>query len=225
MHVTYKGSRVIVIDEVLAPSDATALWRWFQTRQLSPIAPGNQVGNVSDGFAYASTATVLEAVSPSEALVDRTLLQAAHLAEEVVGVAGQDWRAVGHTCRVHPVGSQLSWHNDGNPEQTGGFVWYVHPRWGASWGGELLVVDECASELVRQALQSGRVHPGEVESVLTTEAQSEVLFSGPDPLCFQARPNRIVFLANDTFHTVRRVDGAAGDRLRCTVVGFFRKAG
>ena len=53
--------------------------------------------------------------------------------------------------------------------------------------------------------------------------ESEVLFAGPDPLCVQARPNRLVFLTGDTFHTVRRVDPAAGDHPRCSLTGFFLK--
>jgi hypothetical protein len=224
MRLTYKGSRVMVLDGVLEPADAASMWQWFQAQPLGVDAPGNGARRPVDGFVYAGSSTTIDASHPVGPLTDRTILAAAELAEYAVGVAGRDWTHASRTCWSYPAGTQLGWHNDGPATQTGAYVWYVHPRWGASWGGELLVVDDDASDMVRDALAAGLVSPGDTESWLSTDAESDVLFAGPDPLCFQARPNRIVLFASDTFHTVRRVDPSAGDRLRCSVAGFFLKS-
>ncbi|ADI12091.1 hypothetical protein SBI_08973 [Streptomyces bingchenggensis BCW-1] len=222
MHVSHKGSRFVVLDEILDPPGEAAMWAWFQTQPFGISAPGNWGRRPIDGVgAYASPATVVDLSVPPAELLGRTLLRAAELAEDVVGEAGKDWRTASRTCWTYPAGAQLSWHNDSDTTQTGSYVWYVHPQWGASWGGELLVVDESASQLVARAIEAGLVRPGEPESPLNSEAESKVLFSAPDPVCVQARPNRMVLLMRDTFHTVRRVDPSAGDRSRCSVAGFF----
>ncbi|MEU5125094.1 2OG-Fe(II) oxygenase [Streptomyces mobaraensis NBRC 13819 = DSM 40847] len=222
MQVSHKGSRFVVLDEILDPASESAMWAWFQTQSFGISVPGNWGRRPFDGVgAYASPSLVIDASAPPAELLGRTLLKAAQLAQDVVGVPGKDWRAVSRTCWTYPAGAQLSWHNDSAGDQTGAYVWYVHPQWGASWGGELLIVDEPASQLVTRAIESGLVRPGETESPLASEAESKVLFSALDPVCVQARPNRMVLLMRDTFHTVRRVDTSAGDRSRCSVAGFF----
>lgn len=221
MRVTHKGSRYLVLDEVLDPTDQARVWSWFQTQRFGVSAPGNWARRPIDGLdAYASKAGVIDAADPPDTLVERTILEAAGLAEHLIGTPGKDWQSVSNTCWTYAAGAQMSWHNDAGA-QTGAFVWYMHPRWGASWGGELLVVDQSASELVKSAIDAGLVREGQAESLLSTDAESDVLFSGPDPVCIQARPNRLVLLQRDTFHTIRRVDPSAGDRSRCSLAGFF----
>lgn len=221
MRLTYQSDRVAVLDGVVTAEDASLVWRWFQTQEVGVAAPGRGARRPIDGFAYASASVTLDATRPVSSLVDRTILGACAMAADQIGTVGRDWTSVSRTCWSYPAGTQLGWHNDGPTTQTGAFVWYVHPQWGASWGGELLVVDRCASDMVRESLASGAVVNGATESRLATAAESSVLFTGPDPLCVQARPNRIVLFASDTFHTVRRVDPSAGDRLRSSITGFF----
>lgn len=221
MRVAQKGSRFLVLDEVLDPTDEARVWSWFQTQKFGVSAPGNWARRPVDGLdVYASKAGVINASAPPDTLVERTVLAAAGLAEHVIGAPIKDWQSVSQTCWTYAAGSQMSWHNDAGA-QTGSFVWYMHPRWGASWGGELLIVDQSASELVKAAIDAGLVRPGQTESLLSTDAESDVLFAAPDPVCIQARPNRIVLIERDTFHTVRRVDPSAGDRSRCSLAGFF----
>ncbi len=224
MRLTYQGCRVVVLDDVLTGEGAELVWRWFQSQQIGVYAPGNGARRPVDGIVYASSSTTIDAAGSAKTLVDQTLLAAAALAKDVVGVAERDWSSATRTCWSYPAGTQAGWHNDGPDTQTGAFVWYMHPRWGASWGGELLVVDSCASDMVKQSLESGLVVQGATESPLSTDAETDVLFAVADPLCFQPRPNRMVLLTSDTFHTVRRVDPSAGDRLRSSLAGFFIKA-
>jgi hypothetical protein len=84
----------------------------------------------------------------------------------------------------------------------------------------LFVVDVDAPELLRASSKAG-VDVGLVTSTIEIETQDAVLAQGPDPKCIQARPNRIVILARDTFHCIRRVDETAGDRARASISGFF----
>jgi Rps23 Pro-64 3,4-dihydroxylase Tpa1-like proline 4-hydroxylase len=145
-------------------------------------------------------------------------------AERLLGRPGTGWHRFSLTPWSYPAGSQLASHNDGPgacPPKVASIVWYVHPSWGISWGGELLIIDREGTDLARSAAALGDVDAGTLLSRVSAEAESAVLSSGPDPVCIPARPNRVVIFKSDTYHTVRRVDPAAGDRMRCSFTGFF----
>jgi Rps23 Pro-64 3,4-dihydroxylase Tpa1-like proline 4-hydroxylase len=41
--------------------------------------------------------------------------------------------------------------------------------------------------------------------------------------CVLPKRNRMVFIANDAYHTVTKVNPDAGDRVRMSIAGFFHK--
>ena len=63
----------------------------------------------------------------------------------VVGEQGGDWRTYTLTLYAYPQGAELNWHRD-EGRYTGAFTFYLHERWEAYWGGELLV-EESGSPL------------------------------------------------------------------------------
>jgi hypothetical protein len=125
---------------------------------------------------------------------------------------------------LHPQGSGLDWHDDGG-RFDGAYSYYVHPRWHASWGGELMIVEDDIGRSPlphKQHMQDGKVetvteqwnviHKDDLSAVLMERAtQTEFLFP---------KPNRIVFLTRGVWHKVNPVKSNA-PFARCAVAGFF----
>ena len=125
---------------------------------------------------------------------------------------------------LHPPGSGLDWHDDGGRFQ-GAYTFYAHPRWHASWGGELLVVE---NDLGRRLLpDKKRMQDGKTEtvkeswSVLYKDDLSEMLFDNVTSTEFVfPKPNRLVFLKGGLWHKICLVKPTAAFA-RCAVAGFF----
>jgi len=108
----------------------------------------------------------------------------------LIGKYPSDWW--GLTCRLYAygAGTRADWHTDA-AGYTGAFVYYVHPLWNRSWGGDLLVrVDDMSL-----AADCG-------------------IFVTP-------RPNRLVLLKAGTEHAVSRLSSAIGSGFRRSMSGFF----
>src|SRR5437016_561861 len=82
-----------------------------------------------------------EGVLPSQApfntpldLMVKPAVEVARLHPEIV--AG--FEDISLRSYLYPRGSKLSWHDD-RTEFSGALTYYIHPRWGSTWGGELMV--------------------------------------------------------------------------------------
>ena len=141
-----------------------------------------------------------------DVLVDR-ILEAVGLDDRLVGVESRDWKTLILVPWLYPVGTALSRHVDG-VRYSGAFTWFAHPRWGASWGGDLVV------------------EPADPEVDISPEHEpwtaEEDLDAGIGmAMSIAPRPNRLVLLGCDRPHRVTRVDANAGARVRSTIAGFF----
>jgi hypothetical protein len=125
---------------------------------------------------------------------------------------------------LHPPGSGLDWHDDGG-RFAGAYSYYVHPRWHASWGGELLIIED---DLGRGRLPEKRhMREGRIETVretwdvITKDDLSQVLMDGATATEFVfPKPNRLVFLAGGSWHRINVVKSNA-PFARTAVAGFF----
>jgi Rps23 Pro-64 3,4-dihydroxylase Tpa1-like proline 4-hydroxylase len=96
-------------------------------------------------------------------------------------------------------GHGLEWHSDRG--YLAGYIYYAHPDWHSSWGGELLVApDAAATSIPESVCEAGGV------------------FIYP-------RPNRLVLLRGGVLHCIKKVEGAAGKAFRASISGFFLDAG
>jgi len=125
-------------------------------------------------------------------------------------------------------GAGLQWHYDAE-RLNGAYVYYGHPYWRSTWGGELLV---SAGGFRPDALREDQARATKEDEM--SEVRSDI---GPDfgfddsaearrmnighGLYVSAKPNRIVFLTSNVEHCVAPVTSAAGDHVRAAVVGFF----
>jgi Rps23 Pro-64 3,4-dihydroxylase Tpa1-like proline 4-hydroxylase len=125
---------------------------------------------------------------------------------------------------LHPPGSGLDWHDD-EGRFAGAYTYYVHPRWHASWGGELMIVEDV---LPRARLPEKRhMREGRIETiagtwdVLAKEDLSQLLMDGATSTEFVfAKPNRLVFMTGGVWHRVNVVKRNA-PFARAAIAGFF----
>lgn len=129
--------------------------------------------------------------------------------ENVIGKEGEDWQDISFTPYLYPPGTKISWHNDG--DFSGACIFYIHPDWNVHWGGELLIAKTPKDKVPDQTdYMSRKDH----SAFLNHYGLGHYI----TPL-----PNRLVFTKGDLWHCINRVDQAAGDNIRCSVVAFFKK--
>jgi hypothetical protein len=212
VRVTETGSRYLVIDDVLSPEQARAALRRFNELQLSARINAGASG-LLDGITFRGAATTVSPNSGAGGEIDSLIVDTIKRTLDKHGSNTFGTNAIRElaftvAAWAYPQGTQLSWHRDA--DKIGAYIWYVHDNWSASWGGELLVVDKSASDVESEWHQpEGLNHLGN-NMVDATPIR-----------CILARPNRMILLKPDTFHTVRRVDKAAGENLRKSFTGFL----
>ena len=125
---------------------------------------------------------------------------------------------------LHPPGSGLDWHDD-EGRFAGAYTYYVHPRWHASWGGELMIVEDVLGRSLlpeKRHMREGRVETiKESWDVLAKEDLSQLLMDGATSTEFVfAKPNRMVMMVGGVWHRVNVVKRNAPFP-RAAIAGFF----
>jgi hypothetical protein len=100
-----------------------------------------------------------------------------------------------------------------------------NPRWHASWGGELMIVEDVLGRPLlpeKRHMRNGRVETiKETWDVLTRDDLSSMLMDGATSTEFVfAKPNRLVFMVGGVWHRVNVVKRNA-PFARAAIAGFF----
>jgi 2-oxoglutarate-Fe(II)-dependent oxygenase superfamily protein len=211
-----------MVDDFLGPDDHLALWDAFQEAVRSPAEAGdwNRVYQRADGEPAANSEhelaePLLRDVTIGGSMGPQSLRR---FSEKLFGlVTGErppllldPWTGLSLAPWVYRPGGGLEWHSD-----TGwlaGYIYYMHPVWRSSWGGELLVAasDPASPRAPLATPSSAGDSRIDVEAVCRTGGA----FIYP-------RPNRLVLLRGGTLHCVKRVESAAGKAFRASLSGFF----
>lgn len=215
-----------VVDDFLGHQEHLDLWDAFQETIESPAKAGewNRVYRRMDGDEPVSSQPLLRQPSPGKpSLQDVTVGSAgphtlrlfseklfALLTGDQPSMVLDPWTGFSLSAWVYRPGAGLEWHSD-----TGwlaGYIYYMHPVWRSSWGGELLVAasDTPSPSGGGAALSPPDESRGAVEAV----CRSGGAFIYP-------RPNRLVLLRGGTWHCVKKVESAAGKAFRASVSGFL----
>ena len=131
---------------------------------------------------------------------------------ELCGLCPNNWQRLTLSSYIYPTGARLSWHGDG-AAYTGALTYYCHPRWSPHWGGELLVANtphESYMPKLDYDVAPGVDH-SQIDAWINAYGVGQMIVP---------KPNRLVLMKAGTCHMVNRVDRAAGDNLRMSVVGF-----
>lgn len=200
-----------VIDDFLPHQDHLDLWAAFQETAFShhDAVAWNRSYQLTDGETPVSSAFQRRkpslqdgaAGSSPASLLLRALCEklSALMTAGQPQIAIEPWTGFSVSAWLYRPGMGLEWHSDTG--WLGGFIYYVHPVWRASWGGELLVAaDDNSSAGVETVCRSGGA------------------FIYP-------QPNRLVLLRGGTRHCIKKVESAAGQAYRASVSGFFFNAG
>jgi Rps23 Pro-64 3,4-dihydroxylase Tpa1-like proline 4-hydroxylase len=203
--VALRGQGLIVLDDVVSPSEFRALehevacgtYRWVHAERWDkawklwdghPLRGRSVYYDPTNAFSF--NGVKYPTSSCVDTLID-TIRSLAANCPDVAGVEGVDWTALYLAPWLYPVGSALSLHRDAE-SYAGSFAFFVHAHWGEDWGGELIV-------------SSPPDGPGDA-GIAT---------------CVTPRPNRLVLLGPNRPHRIGRVDQNAGTHVRTTIAGFF----
>lgn len=222
MREVQRGDRVVVYDDVLSTEDHLRVWNWFNRLAFDPVVPGTLSRRTWDGVSFVGPSFISEGrrkvpkTEPFESVVGALISTLSDEASWLIGSQGERWTDLSVVPNYYPAGAKLGWHNDG-PGRAGAFIYYVHRQWSPSWGGELLLLDESASDLWKAAKEAS----GSQDGLFEHQTEDRALMNGSRSMFIAPKPNRLVVFVADTYHSVARVDSAAGEHARCALAGFY----
>jgi hypothetical protein len=208
-----------VIDDFLEHRDHLDLWDAFQQTALSPDGAGawNRVYRLMDGEEPASTKSRLREPSLQDGTIAGSppappplRLFSEKLSILMTGdappIAVAPWTGFSQSAWIYRPNTGLEWHSD-----TGwlaGYIYYAHPAWRSSWGGELLVGTDDTPSVAAPPRSD------EPQSAREAVCRTGGVFIYP-------HPNRLVLLRGGIMHCIKKVESTAGNAFRASVSGFF----
>jgi Rps23 Pro-64 3,4-dihydroxylase Tpa1-like proline 4-hydroxylase len=232
MHITTQNPIFTVIDDFLPPDEFALMLEYMHRTDYARNPRWIKPWDLADEMPWASGETVhtrgkpLHPQDPRKAYptgmaIDRLLerIRATDFYRDVVPdtyVTARNY--------LHGPGAGLDWHDDGG-RFAGAYTFYAHPHWHASWGGELLIIEDAIGRDPlpdKTHLQGGLLKTIKGSwNVLTKEDLSAMLMERATSTAFVfAKPNRLVFLTRYVWHKVNPVRPSAPFP-RTAVAGFF----
>lgn len=218
MRLLARDSTFAIVDEALEQDKFKSFWKYFNGLDFAfrSMTGWQKVWRINDGQVLAGN-PFYHSQAPFNCPMDwvhQTIVELARQKfEDIVGKEGQDWQDVLLTPYLYPTGTKISWHNDYG--YTGAAIFYPHLNWNPHWGGELCVAKTPSPEQIKSS--------GIPEDMMSREYVAPLLNAYGMGTYIAPIPNRIAFTAGSTWHGINRVDSAAGDHVRCSVVAFFLK--
>lgn len=213
MKLIVQNEHVVVYDDVLAADDLARLRQYVANEQYTtPLIKSGWVKSwrPTDGQPFC-TELYTTAGDPLGTALDLLTGPARETASLHSGVI-TPYTEIAFRCYLYPRRTRISWHDD---RYSGALTFYVHPHWGATWGGELMIAD---APPLHEFLRDRPTLP----QWITPEWEDDYLSHNGIGLWITPKPNRLVLTAASAYHYVNRVDDDAGDHVRGAVVGFYR---
>jgi len=145
-----------------------------------------------------------------------------------VGESARDYFVTGRVI-LFGRGGGLRWHADSS-DQIGAYIFYGHPEWQTSWGGELMIMDGATTlghgltEKAAGSFGRAKARPGGVIGPdFQLDGAEERRAANGLGRFITAKPNRLVVLSGSAEHRVAPVTDGAGEHLRCSLTGFIVK--
>jgi hypothetical protein len=238
MKKVFETDDFAVFDDVLDQETFILAWRYFQTEDFRFVSSPKwvKINRLMDGNpllapAYLSDPVIGDSITkvyPTSTGIDliiNKIKESESFIAPWVGKRGVDWSAFFARPYLYPQGTGLAWHDDYS-DASGAYIFYLHPEWNASWGGELLIADASTKDLPRPKVRLyGEKEPRTIGNHLDQKGYSEKLLEIGVGHFIQPKPNRLVVLRAGVQHMIKKVDPAAGDHCRCSIAGFFLNIG
>jgi Rps23 Pro-64 3,4-dihydroxylase Tpa1-like proline 4-hydroxylase len=114
-------------------------------------------------------------------------------------------------------------HHDGRG-YAGAFVYFLSPTWHSHWGGMLLLADEEVNRVVHDYRDTqDQKDFYDLKWLNANNDVEERMMEVGFAKCVFPKKNRLVFMHNEAYHMVTRVNEAAGDNARRSLAGFYLK--
>lgn len=223
-----------VFDNFLPITEFKDVWNYFQSEEFLFIHGSKWVkinrlidGNPLLGTPYISNANEKDTktkIYPTGKGIDhvfKTINASEDLFKPWIGERNIDWKFFFARAYLYPQHTGLAWHDD-YTGVSGAFIYYVHPVWNVSWGGELMIADPSTRNMSRPKT---KLYGSSDEVVLgpymDNESDNKKLLEIGVGHFVHPKPNRIILVKSGVQHMVKKVDAAAGDRCRSSIAGFF----
>jgi hypothetical protein len=224
-----------IIDDFLPPQEAEFVWRYIQDEQFEMVHQQKwaKAFRLSDGIPMrappylsdpyeANTKNDIYPTGRGIDLVIKRLKEIAPNHENLIGKFGKDWAFFFARAYLYTANTGLSWHRDNANNATGAYVYYAHPEWDPQWGGEFLVAP---GETKQCPIPKTMLYEGKEKflgSHLDNSFERDVLLETGYGQYILPKPNRLVLLTSGVIHCIKKVDPAAGNKVRATIQGFFQ---
>lgn len=206
MDKVFENDKCVVYDNVLSPEVFTKVWQLVQQlKYSSPHVSGwTKVWRQNDGETIGSQMFHHSKVPYNHPIDDVSQLFSETSKQHPDLVP--DWNEIVIRNYLYPSGSKLNWHDDKG--YTGAGIFYTHPYWGSTWGGELMLAQTPPCENVP-------------DPSLDHTFEDAFLGHSGMGMYITAKPNRLVYTKGGVWHSINRVDQDAGDHVRSAMVAFF----
>lgn len=224
-----------VFDNVLSPQEHAFVWSYIQEERMEFVHSHRWVkafrltdGHPLRGPVYLSDHYKADSERPTYPtykaidLVIEKIREKAQECEDLVGSQGKDWAYFFARPYLYPAGCGLSWHRDNENNATGAFVYYAHPYWDAQWGGEFLVASLKTRKAVFPRTETYKGQQKFLGSHIESAHETPILMEEGIGTYILPKPNRLVFLTAGVLHCIKKVEAAAGNKVRGTIQGFFQ---
>lgn len=219
MKLVFKNPRFVIYDDVLPQDVFEKVWVHAQHENYANALGTNnwiKVWRLGDNFPLGSP-EYHWSKKPFNNYMDvigHVFHQIAINSNDLLGDMS-NWYDLVMRSYIYPRNTKLSWHND-TDTYAGAFTYYIHPRWGSTWGGELMVAEVPPLNEMKTPPLAG--------PHLDHEWEDEFLLNRGVGQWISPKPNRCVLMSSGVYHAVNRVDADAGDHSRVSVVGFLMKS-
>jgi len=231
----YVTDTFAIIDDFLSAEEAVYVWnyiqdehfemvhqkKWVKAFRLSDGSPMWGPPYLSDNY-DANTKFPAFPTGRAVDLVISKLKETIGSYEHLIGKFGQDWAYFFARAYIYSANQGLSWHKDNENHATGAYVYYAHPEWDPQWGGEFLVAPASSKN---KAIPKSKLYEGNEKflgSHLDNKFEKDVLLETGHGQYIMPKPNRMVLLTAGVIHCIKKVDPAAGNKVRATIQGFFQ---
>jgi hypothetical protein len=198
----------VVYDDVLETPQFEAMWNAVQQEEyLMPHISGwSKVWRLTDGTCIGSRDYDSSKcpIGNWADLMNMMFTNVAHAHANII----PKWANIIIRSYLYPRGTKLSWHNDLG--YAGAAIYYVHPEWASTWGGELFIA---------KTPDESNYSPPHLDH----RREDSFMAAYGVGTYITCKPNRLVLTRPGVWHSINRVDDDAGDHCRASVVGFFKE--
>lgn len=225
----------VIFDNVLTAEEHALVWNYMQEEHFEFVHTHrwHKAFRLSDGQPlwgppYLSNlyrADDENQVYPTQKAIDiviRKVKELAPLCYELIGKQDIDWPYFFARPYLYPANVGLSWHRDNENNVTGAYVYYAHPYWDTQWGGEFLIAPLRTRNAKFPKSQRYKQPEKFTGSHLENKHEVDILMEEGRGHYIMPKPNRLVFMTSGVLHCIKKVDSAAGNKVRATIQGFFQ---